>query len=111
MISPLQTSIIRADGTNRYVIIEPVLEKDAENKLRPTGVYKLYKDAFGDETILFTEPKEIGKSNDDLADESNPDFLGRFTITNNSNCTYEGDLLNPEEQRQLAEFIRHNPTG
>jgi len=63
MINPVQISIPQADGSDSYVIIEPVIEKDDGAGFRSTGVYKIYKDAFGDETHLFTEPAELGKVN------------------------------------------------
>ena len=50
MINAVQTTIPQPDGSDRQVIIEPILEKDGEQGLRATGVFKVYKDAFGDET-------------------------------------------------------------
>lgn len=73
MINPVQISLMQASGSIRQVIIEPVLIKEGDKDLRSTGVFKIYKDAFGDETALFTEPLEPSKNNDSPADEINPD--------------------------------------
>lgn len=105
MMNPVQTSIPQADGSDRYVIIEPVLEKDGEKGLRATGVFKVYKDAFGDETHLFTEPAESDEPADDLPDEQNPDYLGRFVFENGSLQHFEGQVLSHAEQAYLAVFI------
>ncbi len=105
MINPGQLSLTTPDGTNRNIIIEPMLEKD-EQGLRGTGVYKLYKDAFGEESSLFTEPLEAGETNDDLPDSKNPDFLGTLTFTTSLNWQYEGDLLSVDEQNQVVEYIQ-----
>jgi hypothetical protein len=58
MTNPVQTHIPLADGGDRYVIIVPALHKGNDGKLHSTGLFKIYKDAFGDETHLFTEPGE-----------------------------------------------------
>ena len=105
MINPVQTTIPQPDGTDRQVIIEPVLQKDGDWHLQPTGVYKIYKDAFGDETHLFTEPAEFGEVNDDLTDEHNPDYLGKFVFSGGSVQHYEGQVLSVAEQAYLAVFI------
>ena len=105
MINPVQFSIAQPDGSSRKVIIEPLLKKDDANILQNTGVYKIYKDAFGDESTLFTEPLEINESNTDLADEDNPDYLGKITIIDSIDWRYEGDLLNTEEQAQVIKYI------
>ncbi|MGZ3871286.1 MAG: hypothetical protein ACXVJD_00125, partial [Mucilaginibacter sp.] len=67
MINPLQLSLISNDGTKRNIIIEPILERQ-ENGLGNTGVFKIYKDAFGDESTLFTESLEIEEAGSELAD-------------------------------------------
>ncbi|MDN3551221.1 hypothetical protein [Mucilaginibacter aquaedulcis] len=43
MINPVQTTIPQPDGSDRYVIIEPVLEKNGDQGLRSTGVFKVIK--------------------------------------------------------------------
>jgi len=105
MINPIQLSLTQPNGASRKVIIEPVLEKNAENGLKATGVYKIYKDAFGDESTLFTEPLEIDETNSDLPDESNPDYLGKIILTDNPQWQYTGDLLNSKEQEQVVKYI------
>jgi len=105
MINPVQTSIPQADGSGRYVIIEPILEKEGENALRSTGVFKIYKDAFGDQTHLFTEPMESDAPADDLPDEQNPDYLGKFVFEGDSVKHFEGQVLSVAEQAYLAVFI------
>ncbi|SEN95989.1 hypothetical protein SAMN05192574_104760 [Mucilaginibacter gossypiicola] len=104
MINPVQTHIPIADGTDRYVIIEPALHKDAEGKLHPTGLFKIYKDALGDETHLFAEPAENQAQSDDLPDDRNPDYLGKINLSA-TEWKYEGSLLSYYEQVALVEFI------
>jgi hypothetical protein len=105
MMNPVQTSLAHADGTKRNLIIEPILEKAGERDLRPTGVFKIFKDAFGDQTHLFTEPAETDKQ-DSLPDEKNPDYLGAFRFSEDGSWKYAGDLLGETEQAELATFIR-----
>ena len=104
MINPLQLSLINSDGSKRYIIIEPILEKH-DKSLRNTGTYKIYKDAFGEESALFTEPLETTEPNTDLPDHLNPDYLGKIVFDGQSNWTYTGDLLSLEEQKQAAVYI------
>lgn len=106
MLTPAQISIIQPDESLRKVIIEPVLEEH-DHKLVDTRVYKLYKDAFGDETTLITEPRETGVNND-LDDKNNPDYLGRIILVDDSLWHYEGDILSHGEQLQLAKFLHSN---
>ena len=105
MINPVQTTIPQADGGDRHVIIEPILEKDGEGRYASTGVFKIYKDAFGDETHLFTEPLESEGPADDLPDEQNPDYLGKFVFENGNLQHFDGQVLNLAEQAYLAVFI------
>jgi hypothetical protein len=105
MINPVQTSINGTDGSDRYVIIAPLLIKDGAQGFRGTGVFKIYKDAFGDETRLFTEPLESVAPADDLPEEQNPDYLGELHLDKAGNWQYHGDLLNANEQGELAHFI------
>ena len=105
MINPVQTTIPQPDGSDRYVIIEPILENTADKGLQPTGVFKVYKDAFGDETHLFTEPLESDGPADDLPDEQNPDYLGKFVFEGGELEHFEGGILSLAEQAYLAVFI------
>jgi len=105
MINPAQTSIPQADGSDRQVIIAPVLEKDGERGLRSNGVFKVYKDAFADETHLFTEPAESDAPADDLPDEQNPDYLGKFVFRDGRVSHFEGQVLSVAEQAYLVVFI------
>src|ERR1700712_1675185 len=105
MINPVQTKLSRPDGSSRYVIIEPVLEKDETGALTESGIYNIYKDVAGDETTLFTEPAEPVET-DNLADEKNPDYLGNFRSGKDGTWLYNGDLLVDSEQAELAAFIR-----
>lgn len=105
MINPVQTRIPQTDGSDRYVIIEPILEKDGDQGLRSTGEFKIFKDAFGDETHLFTEPAEKAGPADNLPDEQNPDYLGKFVFEDGRVKHFEGQLLNVAEQAYLAVFI------
>jgi hypothetical protein len=105
MINPVQTSIPQEDGNNRYVIIEPILQKDGAQGLHSTGVYKIYKDAFGDETHLFTDPGQSSEPVDDLPDSQNPDYIGRFIFEDGDRMCFEGEVLSLAEQAYLAVFI------
>lgn len=106
MLTPAQISVIRPDDSLRKIIVEPVLERD-NDELVNTGVYKIYKDAFGDETTLITEPRERD-INDDLADKNNPDYLGRIILVDDGLWNYDGDVLSAEEQLQVAKFLHSN---
>jgi hypothetical protein len=104
MIKPAQLTLTKNDGTTRNIIIEPILVE--HNKaLRDTRTYKIFKDAFGEESALFTEPLEIDEQNDDLANSINPDFLGKIIVKDISDWNYEGDLLSAAEQKQAAKYI------
>src|ERR1700749_2113564 len=103
MLTPAQISIVQPDESLRKIIVEPVLERH-DHELVDTGVYKIYKDAFGDETTLITEPRESGE-NDDIADKNNPDYLGKITLIDGSLWNYEGDILSATEQLQVARFL------
>ncbi|GAA4328987.1 hypothetical protein GCM10023149_33340 [Mucilaginibacter gynuensis] len=105
MMHPVQTSIPQVDGSDRYVVIEPVLERDGDNGLRSTGVFKIYKDAFGDEPHLFTEPAESDGPADELPDEDKPDYPGKFLFENGRVQHFEGQVLSVAEQAYLAVFI------
>jgi hypothetical protein len=105
MISPVQTTIPQPDGSNRYVIIEPMLEKDNALGLRSTGIFRIYKDAFGDETHLFTKPAENDGLADDLPDDQNPDYLGKFFFQDGCVQHFEGQVLSIAEQAYLAVLI------
>jgi hypothetical protein len=104
MINALQLSLNSVNGTQRKIIIAPVLQKSEEG-LKNTGTYKIYKDAFGDESSLFTEPLERDETRNDLPDNMNPDYLGKIVIDAQSNWTYSGDLLSPDEQKQAVTQI------
>ncbi|SDS89666.1 hypothetical protein SAMN05216490_2041 [Mucilaginibacter mallensis] len=105
MKTPVQLSLTQSDGSPRKVIIEPVLEEDDNGSLQNTGVYKIYKDAFDDESALFTEPLEINDINDELSDKDNPDYLGKIIITEDDKWKYDGDLLGDDEQMQVLKYI------
>lgn len=105
MMNAVQTSIPQADGSGRQVIIEPIIKKDGERGWRSTGVFKIYKDAFGNETHLFAEPAEFGEVNNDVPDEQNPDYLGTFVFENGNLKHFEGQVLSLAEQAYLAVFI------
>ena len=105
MINPLQMTLINNEGEKRYIIIEPVLEK-GDKGLRNTGVYKIYKDAFGEESKLITEPLETLAPNNRLPDDINPDYLGKMEFNVYSQWTYHGDLLSLEEQKEAATYIQ-----
>jgi hypothetical protein len=103
MLTPAQISVVQPDESLRKIIVEPILERDGD-ELVDTRVYKIYKDAFGDETTLITEPRETGE-NDDLADQNNPDYLGKIVLIDDTLWNYEGDILSADEQLQVAGFL------
>lgn len=108
MTNPLQLSLVKEDGTKRNIIIEPVLEKNGKKGLHNTGTYRIYKDAFGDESTLFTEPLETIEPNIRIPDNINPDYLGEIVFDGQSRWAYHGDLLSLDEQKQAATYIlRH----
>ena len=79
-MNPVQTSIPQADGSDLQAIIEPILDQDCKQGLRSNGVFKLYQDAFRDETHLFIEQAESDEPANDLPDEHNPHYLGKFVF-------------------------------
>lgn len=105
MINPVQTSIPQADGHDRYIIIEPILQNDGEQGMRSTGVFKIYKDTLADETHLFTEPAALDEDHEELPDGQNPDYLGKFVFEQGSVKHFEGQVLSVAEQAHLAVFI------
>jgi hypothetical protein len=104
MINPVYFSIDQPNGSGRDIIIEPVLESDGSS-LKDTGCYKLYKTSIDNQSSLFTEKLEINETNNDLADNDNPDYLGKIMLAEHGKWHYEGDLLSKEEQRQVAEYV------
>lgn len=104
MINPVQTSIPQQDGTDRYVIIEPILQNAGVYGFQSTLEFKICKDAFGDETHLFTDPIQRNVSANDLPDNQNPDFLGQFIFEDGDKLRFEGEVLNLAEQAYLAVF-------
>jgi hypothetical protein len=104
MINPVQISILQNDGLKRNVIVEPVLEKYGKG-LRSTGTFRVYKDAFGDESALFTEPLEPIINSNKLPDNDNPDYLGRLIFKDKLHYNYEGELLSREEQKQIGNYL------
>jgi hypothetical protein len=105
MISPAYFVIKYPDNSKRRVIIEPVLEKGAGG-IVATGTYKIYKNSADNQSGLFTEKLEIDEKNDDLPDADNPDFLGNLSLKADGKWLYEGNLLDVEEQKQVADYIQ-----
>ena len=102
MKNPVTFILKHADGSRRNIIIEPVLLHD----LSETGTYKIYKTSLDNESALFTEELEIDEGKPALADEANPDYLGSMEIEPmRLQWKYTGDLLNPDEQKQVVNFI------
>lgn len=104
MINPAQISLTQADGTARRVIIEPILEKVGNEQLKDTGMYKVYKDAFGDESTLFTEPQERDGKADALPDNQNPDYIGTITLKG-SDWICDCEILSMAEKQELIDYI------
>src|SRR4051812_30210573 len=104
MINPIQAHLLKSEDGGRPIIIEPVLQKGSDHAWSSTGVYRIYKDAFGDETVLFTELKEDAQKAA-LPDEQNPDYLGRLIFEGNE-WKYEGTLLSENEQQEAVSLIK-----
>ncbi|PTR01380.1 VCBS repeat-containing protein [Mucilaginibacter yixingensis] len=101
MINPKQFTYIQGDGSVRKVIAAPLTEASNEQETR---TFKLYKDALDDGTTLFTDDS-MPAVNDDISDDENPDYLGSISINQAGEWQYEGDMLNQDEQQQIAENL------
>lgn len=102
MKNPVTFILKHADGSLRNIIIEPLLLPDLSEK----GIYKIYKTSIDNESALFTEELEIDEGRPALPDEANPDYLGTLEIEPmRLQWKYTGDLLNADEQKQVANFI------
>jgi hypothetical protein len=102
MKNPATLILKHPDGSSRNIIVEPILWPD----LTDTGTYKIYKTAIDNESALFTEDLEIDEGAPALPDEANPDYLGSIVIEPmRQQWKYTGDLLTPDEQQQIADFI------
>ena len=53
----------------------------------------------------FTEPAESDDPANDLRDEQNPDYLGKFVFRDGSVSHFEGQVLSVAEQAYLVVFI------
>lgn len=104
MINPAQIGLTQPDGSARRIIIEPILEKAGDEQLIDTGKYKIYKDAFGDETVLFTEPKEIDEQNNALPDDQNPDYIGTVTMKG-SDWICDCEILSLTEKQEVIDYL------
>ena len=103
MKNPVTLALKHTDGSSRNIIIEPILQHNLTN----TGVYKIYKTSTDNESALFTEELEIDDGKPALADEANPDYLGTITFTqDHQQWQYDGELLTPDEQQQVALYLR-----
>ncbi len=103
MLNPVTIKLLKDDGTERAVLIEPVLVKKNGGPTN-TGVYKIYKT--DDDETFFTEPLLIDTHAPTRDDSNNPDYLGDFMLSaNDTDWNYNGDLLSLNEQRQVADYI------
>lgn len=104
MLNPATIKLMKDDGTERAVLIEPLLDKQATG-LTNTGVYKIYKS--DDDETFFTEPLLIDTNAPTRDDSSNPDYLGDLIFSaDNTGWNYIGDLLTISEQLQVANYIK-----
>ena len=104
MLNPATIKLMKDDGTERVVLIEPLLDKQATG-LTNTGVYKIYKS--DDDETFFTEPLLIDTNAPTRDDSSNPDYLGDLIFSlDNTGWNYIGDLLTISEQQQVANYIK-----
>jgi hypothetical protein len=105
MKNPVYLVLKHTDGGSRNIIIEPVLK----HNLTDTGVYKIYKTSVDNESTLFTEELEIDETQTSLPDSDNPDYLGSIHfLPNHKHWDYNGDLLNKDEQQQIARFLQRH---
>ena len=109
MLNPVQIKILGSEGERRFVIIEPILE-NSDGKIEATGSFKIFKDAFGEESALFTEPLEIDETGSSLPDSMNPDYLGLFDVKPDGTWNYHGNILSAAEQQQVAAIIQKSYT-
>lgn len=104
MLNPVNIKLMKDDGADRAVIIEPVLINET-GELKNTGVYKIYKS--DDDESFFTEPLLVNSTSSTLADNDNPDYLGTLTLGADNSWNYDGNLLGRYEQEQVAEHIKN----
>ena len=104
MLNPVNIKLMKDDGADRAVIIEPVLTNET-GELKNTGVYKIYKS--DDDESFFTEPLLVDSTSSTLADNDNPDYLGTLTLGTDNTWNYDGNLLSRSEQEQVAEHIKN----
>jgi hypothetical protein len=112
MIHTVNHNVTGDNGTQRNIIIEPVLHQTANHELNTTGLYKLYKGGNDGEAILFEIQEiapEIGESKPQLDDKKNPDYLGQIQFEGNSTSVwhYSEGILSKYEQEQIVEFIQN----
>ena len=105
MFNPVQLEIIVPDGEKRFIIIEPILQNSG-GTIKATGSFKIFKDTFGEESALFTEPREINETGPALPDDLNPDYLGLLNFTDQGTWHYDGELLSSTEQEQVVAAIQ-----
>jgi hypothetical protein len=105
MLNPVTIKLMKDDGTERAILIEPLLDKQASGLVN-TGVYKIYKS--DDDETFFTEPLLISTITPTRDDSSNPDYLGDLIFSaDKANWNYNGDLLSLTEQQQVADYIKN----
>ncbi|QTE38227.1 hypothetical protein J3L18_03905 [Mucilaginibacter gossypii] len=112
MIHTVNHNVTGDNGTQRNIIIEPVLHQSTNHELNATGLYKLYKGGADGEATLFEIQEiapEIGESKPLLDDNKNPDYLGqiRFEGDVTSKWHYSEGTLSNNEQQQVVEFIQN----
>ncbi|UOE46497.1 hypothetical protein MTO98_19025 [Mucilaginibacter sp. SMC90] len=112
MIHTVNHNVTGDNGTQRNIIIEPVLHQSTDHQLNATGLYKLYKGGNDGEAVLFEIQEiapEIGESKPLLDDKKNPDYLGqiRFEGEITSKWHYSEGSLSHYEQQQVVEFIQN----
>lgn len=112
MIHTVNHNVTSDNGTQRNIIIEPVLHQSINHELNATGLYKLYKGGADGEATLFEIQEiapEIGESKPLLDDNKNPDYLGqiRFEGDVTSKWHYSEGTLSDYEQQQVVDFIQN----
>lgn len=111
MIHTVNHNVTDDSGSQRKIIIEPVLHQTANHQLTGNGLYKLYKGGAEGEAALFEIQEiapEIGESKPLLDDKKNPDYLGQiqFEGNNSSEWLYSEGVLSAYEQQQVVDFIQ-----
>jgi hypothetical protein len=103
ILTPISIGVERPDGSNYNVQIAHNLIKDGDGIFGTTGIFSLFYDNFGLDKDDFEDL--TGEDIYEIADNKNPDYLGRILFDDDGHWIYDGDLLSLMEQEQIGDFI------